>query len=49
MSVIVPAPTVRPPSRMANRKPFSSATGAISSPLIVVLSLFQLGRLFKLI
>ena len=38
ISVIVPAPTVRPPSRMAKRAPFSSATGAISSPLIVVLS-----------
>src|SRR5206468_8042367 len=34
----VPAPTVRPPSRIANRAPFSSATGAINSPLIVVLS-----------
>jgi len=38
MSVIVPAPTVRPPSRIANRLPFSMATGAISSPVIVVLS-----------
>src|SRR5262245_31662663 len=38
ISVTVPAPTVRPPSRMAKRAPFSSATGAISSPLIVVLS-----------
>src|SRR5271165_1746896 len=31
ISVMVPAPTVRPPSRMANRKPFSMATGVISS------------------
>ena len=38
ISVIVPAPTVRPPSRIANRLPFSMATGAISSPVIVVLS-----------
>ena len=38
ISVIVPAPTVRPPSRIANRAPFSSATGVINSPLIVVLS-----------
>src|SRR5580765_8998031 len=38
ISVTVPAPTVRPPSRMAKRNPFSSATGAISSPVIVVLS-----------
>src|SRR2546425_333949 len=27
ISVTVPAPTVRPPSRIANRSPFSSATG----------------------
>src|SRR5262249_43679055 len=38
ISVIVPEPTVRPPSRMAKRPPFSSATGDISSPVIVVLS-----------
>src|SRR5216110_2688713 len=38
ISVTVPAPTVRPPSRIANRKPFSSATGAISSAVIDVLS-----------
>ena len=38
ISVIVPAPTVRPPSRIAKRAPFSSATGVISSPVIVVLS-----------
>lgn len=31
ISVTVPAPTVRPPSRMANRTPFSIAIGAISS------------------
>jgi hypothetical protein len=38
ISVTVPEPTVRPPSRMANRAPFSSATGDISSPVISVLS-----------
>jgi hypothetical protein len=38
MSVIVPAPTVRPPSRMAKRAPFSSATGVCNSAVIVVLS-----------
>src|SRR5437879_3926228 len=31
ISLIVPAPTVWPPSRMAKRKPFSIATGVISS------------------
>ncbi len=31
ISVMVPAPTVRPPSRIAKRKPFSIATGVISS------------------
>ena len=31
ISATVPAPTVRPPSRMAKRRPFSSATGVISS------------------
>ncbi len=31
ISVIVPAPTVRPPSRIAKRRPFSMATGVISS------------------
>src|SRR5262245_29548021 len=36
-SVTVPEPTVRPPSRMAKRAPCSSATGAISSPVVVVL------------
>jgi len=30
ISVTVPAPTVRPPSRMAKRTPFSIAIGAIS-------------------
>src|ERR1017187_2749082 len=31
ISLMVPAPTVRPPSRIANRKPFSIATGVINS------------------
>ena len=30
MSEMVPAPTVRPPSRMAKRRPFSMATGVCS-------------------
>ena len=30
ISLIVPAPTVRPPSRMAKRRPFSMATGVCS-------------------
>jgi hypothetical protein len=34
----VPAPTVRPPSRMAKRKPFSIAIGAINSISIATLS-----------
>ena len=38
ISEIVPAPTVRPPSRIANRLPFSMATGVINSPVIAVLS-----------
>src|SRR5262245_25788847 len=38
MSVIVPAPTVRPPSRIANREPFSMATGVMSSAEMLVLS-----------
>src|SRR5689334_17666372 len=38
ISVIVPAPTVRPPSRIAKRAPFSSATAVINSAEIVVLS-----------
>src|SRR5579875_232661 len=33
-----PAPTVRPPSRIANRCPSSSATGVISAASIVTLS-----------
>src|SRR3989304_2514652 len=35
ISVMTPAPTVRPPSRMANFDPFSSATFEISSPATV--------------
>jgi hypothetical protein len=38
MSEMVPAPTVRPPSRIANRKPFSIAIGVISSISIAMLS-----------
>ena len=38
MSVIVPAPTVLPPSRMANRKPFSIAIGVMSVISIATLS-----------
>src|SRR5262245_4091613 len=38
ISVTVPAPTVRPPSRIAKRAFTSSATGAISSALMSVLS-----------
>src|SRR5204863_6674309 len=38
ISEIVPEPTVRPPSRIAKREPFSIATGTISSPVIAVLS-----------
>jgi hypothetical protein len=37
-SETVPAPTVLPPSRMANRSPFSIAIGAISSISIWMLS-----------
>ncbi len=37
-SLTVPAPTVRPPSRMANRNPFSIAIGAINSISIATLS-----------
>src|SRR5690348_15473720 len=33
-----PAPTVRPPSRIANRRPSSIAIGAMSSTVISVLS-----------
>src|SRR5947208_238809 len=35
---MVPAPTVRPPSRIANRRPFSIATGVISSIASATLS-----------
>src|SRR5579864_7097144 len=38
ISEMVPAPTVRPPSRMANLKPFSIATGVISSMVKATLS-----------
>ena len=38
ISVTVPAPTVRPPSRIANRTPFSIAIGAINSTESVTLS-----------
>src|SRR2546427_7021017 len=38
ISVTTPAPTVRPPSRIANRSSFSIATGVISSIAIVTLS-----------
>src|ERR1017187_5470578 len=36
--VTTPAPTVRPPSRIANRSPSSIATGVISSMVIWMLS-----------
>ncbi len=38
ISVTVPAPTVRPPSRIANRNPLSMATGVISSTTSPTLS-----------
>src|ERR1700749_320340 len=38
ISVTVPAPTVRPPSRIANRNPLSIATGVISSTTRLTLS-----------
>src|SRR4029453_17677751 len=38
ISVTTPAPTVRPPSRIANRSSFSIAIGTISSIAIVTLS-----------
>src|SRR6266508_3652085 len=38
MSVTVPAPTVRPPSRIAKRSPFSMAIGVISSTARLTLS-----------
>src|SRR5690606_3990748 len=36
--VTTPAPTVRPPSRIAKRRPSSMAMGVISSPISLVLS-----------
>ena len=36
--VMTPAPTVRPPSRMANRLPASKATGTINSTFMFTLS-----------
>ena len=38
ISVTAPAPTVWPPSRMAKRSPFSSATGVIRSIYMLTLS-----------
>jgi len=38
ISATAPAPTVWPPSRIANRSPFSSATGVISVISIATLS-----------
>src|SRR5574341_428376 len=38
ISVTVPAPKVRPPSRMANRRPLSMALGVISSTASATLS-----------
>jgi hypothetical protein len=38
ISVTAPAPTVCPPSRIAKRKPFSSATGVISDTSQLTLS-----------
>ena len=38
ISVTTPEPTVRPPSRMANRRPWSIAIGWISSIVISTLS-----------
>ena len=38
IEVTTPAPTVRPPSRMAKRNPSSHATGVISSTVIWMLS-----------
>jgi len=38
ISVTVPAPTVRPPSRMAKRNPLSIATGVINSTARFTLS-----------
>ena len=36
--LITPAPTVRPPSRIAKRRPSSMAIGVINSPMICTLS-----------
>ena len=44
ISVTVPEPTVRPPSRIAKRSPFSIAIGVISSTVIDVLSKDEGGR-----
>jgi len=38
MLATTPAPTVRPPSRIANRRPSSIAIGAISATSIATLS-----------
>jgi len=38
MLATTPAPTVRPPSRIANRSPWSIAIGVISSTVIEILS-----------
>ena len=38
MSMTTPEPTVRPPSRMAKRRPFSMAMGVISSTFMSTLS-----------
>src|SRR5690606_21708202 len=38
ISVMTPAPTVRPPSRMANLEPRSRATGVMSSTIRLTLS-----------
>ena len=38
ISVMAPDPTVRPPSRIAKRSPFSNATGVINSTSIATLS-----------
>ena len=38
MSITTPEPTVRPPSRMAKRRPFSMAMGVISSTFMSTLS-----------
>ena len=43
ISVTVPAPTVRPPSRIAKRNPLSMATG------VVLAAVFAFGAYFFLI